>query len=150
MKAKLKTKIRIQKAICWNAMQQEKDYLLREVQRLSFVLSQLILKAIGKKSNGLDQDFESIEQTLRTEFDFDLTELAKMDKMQFNTLMSSLNESHLEKLAELIYHVVENSNQLLRHELLEKGLLILEFLEENSQLFSIKRMQLKNKLNDLF
>ncbi|MEM6516032.1 MAG: hypothetical protein AAF688_07595 [Bacteroidota bacterium] len=131
-------------------MQQEKDYLLREVQRLSFVLSQLILKAIGKKSNGLDQDFESIEQTLRTEFDFDLTELAKMDKMQFNTLMSSLNESHLEKLAELIYHVVENSNQLLRHELLEKGLLILEFLEENSQLFSIKRMQLKNKLNDLF
>lgn len=127
-------------------MQEEKDYIQREIQRLTLLLKKLIGKALGIKSNDFEQEIQNIESDLKNEFDLTLREISEMENSELTKKISGLNEQHLEKLAELIKVVSENSQNDFGKKIAKKGIVILEYLDNNSKTFSIKRMELKNTL----
>ena len=127
-------------------MQQEKDYIQREIQRLTLLLTKLIGKALGLNPNEFEQETQNIESDLKTEFDLTLSRIEKMDDSILVEKIKGLNEEHLEKLAELISVLVNHKQVEYGSRLAEKGIVILNFLDSKSKTFSFKRIELKNTL----
>lgn len=127
-------------------MQQEKDYIQREIQRLTLLLTKLIGKVLGLNTNDFEKETQNIESALKTEFDLTLKEIAQIEDSALVEKIKGLNEEHLEKLAELISVLVNHKQVEYGSGLEEKGIVILNFLESNSKTFSFKRMELKNTL----
>tara|TARA_Y100000815_G_C13282991_1_gene477683 strand:+ start:604 stop:999 length:396 start_codon:yes stop_codon:yes gene_type:complete len=127
-------------------MQEEKDYFQREIQRLAFLLKELIGKALRLRSNNFEQGIQNIESDLKNEFDLTLRELSEMKNSELTKKISGLNELHLEKLAGLITVVSGNSQNVFGKRIAKKGILILEYLDNHTKTFSMKRMELKNTL----
>ena len=127
-------------------MQQEKDYILREIQRLTLLLTKLIGKALGLNPNEFEQETQNIESDLKTEFDLTLREISKMEDSVLLERIHKLNEEHLEKLAELICVLLNNKQTEYENRLAQKGIVILNFLDSKSKTFSFKRIELKNTL----
>jgi len=127
-------------------MQQEKDYILREIQRLTLLLTKLIGKALRLNPNEFEQETQNIESDLKTEFDLTLREISKMEDSVLLERIHKLNEEHLEKLAELICVLLNNKQTEYENRLAQKGIVILNFLDSKSKTFSFKRIELKNTL----
>ena len=127
-------------------MQQEKDYFQREIQRLSLLLTKLIGMATGLKSDDLEQSIQNIESDLKNEFDLTLRGIEEMEDQELIDKLNGMNEQHSENLAELIHNLINNKHTNFGSELAKKGIVILDFLDNNSKTFSLKRMELKNTL----
>lgn len=127
-------------------MQEEKDLIQREVKRLSMALSKMIAKALGLKSNDVEQDIEAIEIDLKKAFDFNLEDILQLDQDAFINTLHGLHEEHLEKLAELITIVLNNTTIHSKRALAERGLIILNVIDDRSKTFSLGRLQLKRAL----
>lgn len=127
-------------------MQQEKDYIQREIQRLTLLLTKLIGKALRLKTEDFEQGILKIESDLKTEFDLTLREIAEMENSVLTVKINGLDEQHLEKLVELTSVLVENLQGEFGKKLARKGIVILDYLDSSSRTFSLKRMELKNTL----
>ena len=129
-------------------MQQEKDFIQREIQRLTLLLNKLIGKALGLDIDGFDQGIQNIESDLKSEFDLSLREILEMENSELIAHIRELDEQHLEKIAELISILVKKPKTENRNQLAKKGIVLLDFLDSHSKTFSLKRMELKNTLRD--
>lgn len=129
-------------------MQQEKDFIQREIQRLTLLLNKLIGKALGLDIDGFDQGIQNIESDLKSEFDLSLREILEMENSELIAHIRELDEQHLEKIAELISILIKNPKTENRNQLAKKGIVLLYFLDSHSKTFSLKRMELKNTLRD--
>ena len=127
-------------------MQQEKDYIQREIQRLTLLLTKLIGKALRLKTEDFEQGILKIESDLKTEFDLTLREIAEMENSVLTDKINGLDEQHLEKLVELTSVLIENLQGEFGKKLARKGIVILDYLDSSSRTFSLKRMELKNTL----
>lgn len=127
-------------------MQQVKDYIQREIQRLTLLLTKLIGKALRLKTEDFEQGILKIESDLKTEFDLTLREIAEMENSVLTVKINGLDEQHLEKLVELTSVLVENLQGEFGKKLARKGIVILDYLDSSSRTFSLKRMELKNTL----
>ena len=105
-------------------------------------------RLIVKRSNKI----EETNETLKTEFDLTLLDITEMQNSELLKRITELHESHTEKLAELIYEIVikeelpELSKNYDKKELAQKAILIVDFLNDKSKTFSMKRMKIKNAL----
>jgi len=132
----------------------EKDLVKREVQRVNVMLTYLVDKINGLHTNNKNSEIEETDEFLKKEFGFTIQEIIKMDNSVFLKEFSELPESHIENLVELIYEIVmkeelfhlsENSN---KNRLVEKAILLIDFLNKKSRNFSMSRMQIKSALQE--
>lgn len=128
-------------------MQHEKDFIEREIQRLNLFLKKLIDKVYGLKDTGAADEMKQVESALNEEFDLNLSKLAAMKDRKLQEHLKDWNEEHLEKLVELIMAVIENFHSTFGQDLARKGVVILEYIDSQSNTFSMKRMQLKRDLS---
>ncbi|WP_271393521.1 hypothetical protein [Aequorivita sinensis] len=130
----------------------EKDYLKREIQKLNLVLVSLIDKISGINSNNTNNEISSINEVLENEFDLSLEKISNIKTADLIKHISTLHESHIEKIAKLIYQFVVKIQSLdlgENYELnktAEKGIIIIEFLNQKSKMFSVERMNMKKTL----
>ena len=75
-------------------MQQEKDFIQREIQRLTLLLNKLIGKALGLDIDGFDQGIQNIESDLKSEFDLSLREILEMENSELIAHIRELDEHH--------------------------------------------------------
>lgn len=130
----------------------EKDFIQREIQKLVLLLNDLIIKASGLNANNIKNDILVINEALENEFDLSLKKLSQIKSTEFISVIKNLHESHIEKLAELIYtfnikvkpiKLEENYN---KKEIAKKGVVLIDYLNENSKIFSLQRMNMKKSL----
>ncbi|WP_405296929.1 hypothetical protein [Algibacter sp. Ld11] len=130
----------------------EKDTLLREIQRLTLLLKTLISKIIDVEPSDIDVALEEMDTVLKSNFNLSLKAMAIMPSDEFTTVITSLNEAHVEELTQLIFEVLRKVNQTDKTtgfdtvELIKKNILLINFLDENSDTFSMERMVMKNTL----
>lgn len=130
----------------------EKDFLKRETEKLSLLLSSLIEKISGLNSNNAKNNIEKVNEALINEFDLDIKELPNLKNSELLKRMENIQLSHLEKLAELLYAMVSKSEFIDFNEssskikITKKAILLIDLLNEKSSTFSIKRMHMKNAL----
>ncbi|WP_298478805.1 hypothetical protein [uncultured Maribacter sp.] len=133
-------------------MIEEKDFILREIQRLTLLLKQLISKVTDLDSGNISNGIEETEQALKSEFDLSIKEISEISNKDLLRIIQGMNETHIEQLIELVFELIkkikasnENIN-LDQSELIKKNILMINKLDENSTTFSMERMNIKNVL----
>lgn len=130
----------------------ERDFIKREIEKLVLVLTSLIDKMSRLKSGNTQNSMEEVNQTLKSAFDLTLEDFNEMDSQDFLKKIRNLHESHIEKLIELLYTMVQSAeltevNRNYNKAMLsEKAVLLIDFLHANSTTFSVERMTIKNEL----
>lgn len=130
----------------------ERDFIKREIEKLVLVLTSLIDKMSRLKSGNTQNSMEEVNQTLKSAFDLTLEDFNEMDSQDFLEKIRNLHESHIEKLIELLYTMVQSAeltevNRNYNKAMLsEKAVLLIDFLHANSTTFSVERMTIKNEL----
>ena len=130
----------------------EKDTLLREIQRLTLLLKILISKVVDTEPNDIDVAVEETDAVLKSTFDLSLNAISIMPNDDFKRVIKDLNEEHVERLTELIFEVLKKAKQTDKttdfntKELIKKNILLINFLDEKSDVFSMQRMAMKNVL----
>jgi hypothetical protein len=81
-------------------MQQSKDYLEREIEKLSLMLVSLIEKVTGLNANTASDELDKIDTTLQGELDLNLVKIGEMKSEEFLDYISTLHEAHLNYLAD--------------------------------------------------
>ncbi|MFI1770147.1 hypothetical protein [Thalassobellus citreus] len=133
-------------------MEVEKDLIKREIQKLTLTINSLIEKICGLNSNNSKSGIKKISEALKSELDLSLDRIIEMEASELIKHISNLHESHTEKIAELIYEIIIKSETVdfgkkyEKNKFIEKGIIIIDFLNEKSKTFSMKRMNMKNAL----
>jgi hypothetical protein len=129
-------------------MQQSKDYLMREIERLSVLLIGLIEKISGSKSENTQDNLDEVSQALKCELDLSISEISQIESSELLNHLSNLQESHIQQLVELLYQLYVKSEQLNmnKSKIAKKAILLIDYLNEKSNIFSLERMDMKNEL----
>ena len=133
-------------------MQQESDYLLREVKKLILFITNLISNLNTSNKDALENAIRETDDSIRKKWGISLKEIASITGCDFINKFNELQEVPIEKLAELLNVFIKKSAELEvnehynRKELAEKGILLINILNDKSKTYSIKRMELKKEL----
>ena len=133
-------------------MEQRNDLILREIEKLGLFLKKLIKDIRGLNPNEIETGINQINEALISEFDLSISAIIELNDDKLLKKITSLHESHIEKLAELLHEIVKKLNPedtaygFDRNELARKAIVFIEYIDDNSDTFSIDRMQLKNAL----
>lgn len=133
-------------------MQHSKDYLLRDIEKLSQMLVSLIEKVRGSNANTSSEELEEINTVLQSELDLSLSKISEMQADKFKNHISTLHETHLEQLAELLYQLVLKSDLLELNQgfstskTAKKAILLIDVLDEKSKTFSIERLEMREQM----
>lgn len=133
-------------------MQQESDYLLREVKKLILFITNLISNLNTSNKDALENAIRETDDSIRKKWGISLKEIASITGCDFINKFNELQEVPIEKLAELLNVFIKKSDELEvnehynRKELAKKGILLINILNDKSKTYSIKRMELKKEL----
>ena len=129
-----------------------KDFLLREVQRITLLLKELISKVTGLDSENLSKDLTEIDKKLKNNIDISIKEIINMPENDFIEKFLNINENYLEKLSELIFEIIKKKQSNFdfdKNELIKKNIIIIETINKKSKTYSLQRMNMKNTLQQL-
>ena len=133
-------------------MEQRNDLILREIEKLSLFLKKLINSLTGANSNDIEAGIKQISEALKTELDLSIREIIEIENKDLITKLNDIHETNIENLAELISKIVEKLSKVEndygfdQKELANKAIILIDYLDKNSNTFSITRMNIKNVL----
>ena len=130
-------------------MIEEKDFLLREVQRITLLLKELISKVTGLDSGNSSKDLTEIDNKLKSNLDISIKAIIDMPENEFLEKFLNINENYLEQLSELIFEIIkkrQSNYDFDEKELIKKNIIIIEAVNKKSKTYSLQRMNMKNIL----
>lgn len=103
----------------------EKDFIKREIQKLTILLESLITSLNNTNPNSLDLEIEKINEALKTEFNITVEEIIELNDADVILKFNNFHQDHIEKISELLIIFIEKINQLeLKNTLKQKNWLI--------------------------
>ena len=137
---------------------EQRDYILREIEKIGLIMRTILNKLIGKKNNQetiTKKQFKEEKDLLLGETGFDLDLFLASDEtesLEYIDRFKGLNTQNLEILAEIIYQYAEEDIENNRP-LLEKALAIYILCNVKDMTYSFSRelkiSLIKDILNDL-
>ncbi len=126
-------------------MIRENDFVKRELQRLQILLNHLIGLVVDKNEVDIILQ-ETTDLALLKNFGISFNQLLKLEKDDFQHQLESWHETHLDLLVKLLLSWHNNQNESASI-YAQKAVLVLDFLNENSTIFSFERMQWRSQLS---
>ncbi|QWX85594.1 hypothetical protein H0I23_08125 [Cellulophaga sp. HaHaR_3_176] len=130
-------------------MIEKKDLILREIQRLTLLIKELITSVIDIEPEKIDAVVNQIDDVLKVEFNLSLNDISELSNNDLLIKMHQINEVHVDKLILLLFQVIKKSDQAStfnKPELIKKNILLINYLDESSKVFSVDRMHMKSAL----
>lgn len=132
---------------------EQKDYLLREIEKIALILSAIRQKIMGghdRLAIHIEKQVDDTKGMLLNELNFDLDEFLLLDKDGSNTYLinfEGFNAENMERLAEFIAQIGFSKNSDASKKYLEKALQLYELsiLKSKTYSFEIERNILKIK-----
>lgn len=124
-------------------MQVEKDLILREVQRITSLLTKLIEIVVGAGPSER-VDLDNIDSVLKIEFDLSIRHIMELEHSDMMEKIKGISEIHIENLIELLWEVSKRENHY-KKGLIIKCISMLDFLDTQTNTFSFYRLEQKNK-----
>lgn len=132
---------------------EQKDYLLREIEKIGLLIRAIINKLLGTVSDGnitVDVAFSEAKALLLEEASFNLDlflDMQDADAKEYLSSFKGLNVENMEMLAELLF-VAQSSSQepTFRKGTLEKALQILLLCRKTDKTFSMEREAMISKI----
>lgn len=126
----------------------EKDYMERELKKLVLMLTGLIEKTSGLSAKNSKETIQNIDTTFQNQFGFTLKELSEMSDSDLLERTENLHPSALDKLTELLFTLVTKQTLTdIDPKLAHKTIVIIDYLNDHSDTFSLQRMQMRSVLN---
>ena len=91
-------------------MQQETDYILREVQRLTNFITSLVGTISTSNSNDIETQIKETDDFIRKEFNLSFKDVLTLNNTELIQKLKELPIIHLEHLATLFYEISVNLN----------------------------------------
>ena len=133
-------------------MEQETDYILKEVKRLTTFITNLISNVSTLNSDEIKSGIKETDDFIKKEWNLSFKEIISLTEIEFINRLKELPEVHLEKLAELLSEIIkkidtpELKNKYNKNELANKGILLIDNINKKSKVYSMKIMEIKNVL----
>lgn len=124
---------------------EQKDYILREIEKMAAILGAIRQKLFGGSDNlslSVEKQFDETKDMLLNDADFDLDKFMMSDTAEGNAYISGLkgfNVENLEVLAECVAQIGFNCNSGLSGVYFEKALQLYEYCNDKSKTFSSER-----------
>ncbi len=131
---------------------EQRDYLLREIEKLNHLLLALTSKVSGLNSVNFEMGTKQINEDLIAQFGLTLNDFINVNETDFIERIKNIEKTNIELLVKLLSKIIEKINELKKEkeystcELASKGIMLIEFLDIETETFSIERMNLKMKL----
>jgi len=131
---------------------EQKDYILREIEKIGILLKAILNNLFGKKENfatTLENQFEKTKELLINEINFDLDKflyLNKSDSKDYLTKFKGINTENLELLGEIIFQFGINGQTDNKRLFFEKALQLYELCNAKDKTFSIER---ENRIKEI-
>jgi hypothetical protein len=135
---------------------EQKDYLMREIEKIGLLLRAIIGSLFNNKENlslTVETHFEKTKEMLLDEIGFDLTKFLKLNEMDSNTYLlqfKGINSENIELLAEIMaqFGIKDQSDDKSLY--FKKAIQLYEFCERTDKTFSLNRerkiKEIKNAL----
>jgi len=134
-------------------VEQSKDYIEREIQKLTSLFMMLLKNVREMKAKNLNTGIQEIDKVFVAEFNLSFREMYLLENVDLITRIDHLRGFHIEKFAELIYQIIKkNDNEIIKFDnkkLANKAILMLDHVNKDSKVFSFQRIELKGKLQTL-
>jgi|TARA_B110000090_G_C12935098_1_gene275053 hypothetical protein len=133
-------------------MEQETDYILREVKRVTTFITNLISNISTLSGFEIESGIKETDDFIRKEWNLSFNEIITLNNSEFIIRLKELPEVHLENLAKLLSEITKKINTLELEnkynvtEIANKGILLIDNINEKSKVYSMKRMEIKNVL----
>ncbi|MBE9468658.1 MAG: hypothetical protein IMY72_10130 [Bacteroidetes bacterium] len=134
---------------------EQKDYILREIDKIGVMLRYILAKLIPinsvREKNNIS---ENINNELFENIGYDINSLLKISKNDFNDIFKynkGFNLANIELLAELLYNISQKESDN-SQKILQKSLELYEFVNDSGKTFSFDREnridKIKNELHN--
>jgi len=123
---------------------EQKDYILREIEKIRIVLEALLNKLKGGNSDipKVNEDFDKVNKLFITDTRVDLNKLLKSDRNEFNNIFlkeNGYNEENIEQFADILAEMANKAEGNLKEQLSQKALETYEYVDALSNSFSFGR-----------
>lgn len=123
---------------------EQKDYILREIEKIRIVLEGLLNKLKGGNSDlpEINEDFDKVNHLFITDTRVDLNTLLNSDSNQFDNIFkkeNGYNESNIEQFADILAEMADKAEGNLKNQLNQKALETYEYVDALSNSFSFGR-----------
>ena len=124
---------------------EQKDYLLREIEKIGAVMRAILNRFTGNTENlaiTVEKRFEQTKEQLFVETGLDLDEFLKLDMAEtkkFIRHFNGINTVNLELLAEILFHSGIENKSVTDKLVLSKALILYELCNETDKTFSADR-----------
>ncbi|MRT15376.1 hypothetical protein F3C99_00205 [Vitellibacter sp. q18] len=135
-------------------MEQENDFIKREIQKLTMVMNKLIDKTASAHANTFETVVFETDEKLEENFGLSLKKISAMENVKLIEKVKRIHSELFEKLIELLYQTIQKSEEFTKDfdfekkEISNKLLLMIEFANEKSNSFSVERMNMKTHLKN--
>lgn len=130
---------------------EQKDYILREIEKIGVMLRYLLGKMIPLKSVREKNNIsEEINNELLENIGYDISSLLNISKKEFDEIFKynkGFNLENIELLAELLYKISQKKPDNSK-EILQKSLELYEFVNEAGKTFSFEREKQIDKIKN--
>ncbi len=131
---------------------EERDYLMREIEKLTALIKKIMGLIEGLNFNNFEERIQQINNNLIGQIGLTLDTVSNMSSSEFLSEIKKIDNLNIELFANLlselskkIYHIEKETN-INSQKLAKKAILTLDYIDENTKTFSIKRMTLKKEL----
>ena len=124
---------------------EQKDYLLREIEKIGAVMRAILNRFTGNTENlaiTVEKRFEQTKEQLFVDTGLDLDEFLKLDMAEtkeFIRHFKGINIANLELLAEILFHSGIENKSVTDKLVLSKALILYELCNETDKTFSADR-----------
>jgi len=133
---------------------EQKDFLMREIEKLLQLLKSLISKVSGLNSVNFEIGIKQVNDNLITQFDLSLDKLISIKKLELIKIIKNVDKVNIELLIELLSEIIYKIEKLERNseydinELGMKVIILIDYLDSETKTLSIERMIIKMKLQN--
>lgn len=129
-----------------------KDYILREIEKISILLQYLLGKYVPAKSLQEVQKTEAlINKELKEQYGHDLNDILVIDKKDYESVFTKnkgFNDTNTELLADLLF-TLGNDEFSKNEKYLNKALELYHYIDLSTKTFSFERTAKINTLNEI-
>lgn len=134
---------------------EQKDYLLREIEKIGLIINAIRQKLFGGKGNlalTVENQFETLKEMLLTETNFDFDKLLSLNAEESEEYICSFkgfSAENIEHLAECISDICLSDNYRGSKMYLEKALQLYELCNSKSKTYSLERETIINSIKSV-
>jgi len=134
---------------------EQKDYLLREIEKIGLIISAIRQKLFGGNGNlsvTVENQFETLKEMLLTETNFDFDKFLSLNIEESNEYICSIkgfSAENIEHLAECISEICLRDKYRGSKNYLEKALQLYELCNSKSKTYSLERETTINSIKSV-